>query len=181
MDEKHGNTDGSLVRFRHLSDWEYGSVAVGINTPAFQKNPGRFRIKTVGVSKSPVTTMGGVAILPSSILDDVVPSQSAMLILPGGMTWDEGKSFEAVEKVREFLAAGVPVAAICGATAGLARSGILDTRRHTSNSLDYLKTTHYRGELLYENQPAVTDKKMITAGGISPLEFAHHIFRKLDV
>jgi putative intracellular protease/amidase len=51
-----------------------------------------------------------------------------MLILPGGTAWDEGKNGE-----------GVPVAAICGATAGLARAGVLDTRRHTSNALEYLR------------------------------------------
>ena len=45
----------------------------------------------------------------------------AGLILPGGDTWDEGGNTDAVEKAREFLAGGVPVAAICGATAGLAR------------------------------------------------------------
>ena len=37
-----------------------------------------------------------------------------------------------------FLAAGTPVAAICGATAGLAQCGLLDDRDHTSAAAEYL-------------------------------------------
>ena len=33
----------------------------------------------------------------------------------------------------------------------------------------------------YRNLPAVTDGLLITAGGVSPLEFAYEIFKKLDV
>jgi hypothetical protein len=53
--------------------------------------------------------------------------------------------------------------------------------RHTSNSLDYLETTDYRGAALYVDQPAVTDGNVITAGGTAPLDFAYHIFKKLGV
>jgi putative intracellular protease/amidase len=68
-----------------------------------------------------------------------------MLILPGGTARDEGKHRVAAEKARQFLAADVPVAAICGATAGLARAGLLDDKRHTSNARDYLQASHYGG------------------------------------
>ena len=170
-----------LFVFDTLSDWEPGYAVAGINNPAFQARPESYRIRTVGIHKKPVTTLGGITILPDIMLDELEPTQSAMLILPGGTSWDEGKNTEAVEKSIELLAAGVPVAAICGATAGLARAGILDHKRHTSNSLDYLKATNYRGGALYQDQPAVTDGNLITAGGMAPLDFAYHIFKKLDV
>jgi putative intracellular protease/amidase len=104
-----------------------------------------------------------------------------MLILPGGLAWEQGKHREAVEKAARFLEAGVPVAAICGATAALAQAGLLDTRRHTSNMPEYLKATGYKGESLYQNEPAVTDDLVITAGGLAPVDFAYHIFRQLAV
>ena len=88
---------------------------------------------------------------------------------------------EAAQKAKEFLASGVPVAAICGATAGLARAGILDDRRHTSNALAYLEITNYQGAALYQDEPAVTDGHLITAGSTAPLDFAYHIFKKLDL
>ncbi|MEN6318913.1 MAG: type 1 glutamine amidotransferase family protein [Syntrophaceae bacterium] len=170
-----------LFVFNTLSDWEPGYAVAGINNPAFQAKPGSYQVQTVGLTKETVTTLGGVTILPDITLDELDPPQSAMLILPGGVSWDEGKNSEAVAKAIAFLAANVPVAAICGATAGLARAGILDERRHTSNSLDYVKATGYQGEALYEHQPAVTDGNVITASGTAPLEFAYHIFKKLGI
>jgi len=82
--------------------------------------------------------------------------------LPGGNTWNEGKNLEAAHKAEAFLAAGVPVAAICGATSGLARLGMLDDKRHTSNALEYLQALNYQGTQFYQNQPAVTDGNLIT-------------------
>jgi len=86
-----------------------------------------------------------------------------------------------VAKALEFLAAGVPVAAICGATAALARAGALDGRRHTSNAPEYLAATGYAGAALYEHKPAVTDQGLITAGAVSALEFAYEILKLLEV
>jgi hypothetical protein len=40
---------------------------------------------------------------------------------------------------------------------------------------------HYRGESLYENALAVTDGDVITAGATAPVDFAYHIFRRLDL
>lgn len=170
-----------LFVFDTLSDWEIGYTVAGINSPAFQSRPGRYRIQTVAGHAEPIMTMGGLRVLPDQALAALAPSQSAMLILLGGMTWDEGLNTEAVEKARAFLAAGVPVAAICGATAGLARAGLLDHQRHTSNTAGYLQSTGYRGAVLYTESPAVTDGALITASGVAPLEFAREIFKRLDL
>jgi putative intracellular protease/amidase len=170
-----------LYVFDSISDWEFGFAAAGIHNPAFQAQPGSFRIQTVGITKSPVCSMGGITILPDLVLEDIDPEDSSMLILPGGMSWDAGKSTEAVEKAKEFLAASRPVAAICAATAALARAGLLDDRPHTSNALEYLKATGYRGEAFYRDQPAVMGEKVITASGIAPLEFARCIFEELEI
>jgi putative intracellular protease/amidase len=167
--------------FDSLSDWEPSYAIAGINNPMFQLTPGRYRIATVGMTAKPIRTMGGLTVLPDTTLDSLTPSQSAMLILPGGLIWDEGKNAEAAEKAKAFLASGIPVAAICGATAGLARAGLLDTRCHTSNSSDYLKATQYQGASFYRNEPTVTDANLITAGGLASLDFAHQIFKRLDL
>jgi len=126
-------------------------------------------------------TAGGLRIEPDLALDRLSPQESAMLILPGGMTWATNQNAEAIETARRFLHAGVPVAAICAATLALARGGLLDRLRHTSNTRDYLATSGYGGTLLYEDAPAVTDGNLITAPGTAPIEFAYHIFRRLDL
>jgi len=105
-----------------------------------------------------------------------------MLILPGAGTWHgaDGNG-EYARAARACLAAGVPVAAICGATFGLAREGLLDERPHTSSAPEYLAMTGYHGAAHYRSEPAVTDGDLITASPIAPVEFAREILRKLDV
>ncbi len=173
--------DVHLFMFDSLSDWEPGYAIAGINNPQFHRRPGRYRIRTVGMGTDPVVTAGGLRIIPDMRLADLAPGDSAMLILPGGETWDEGGNTEAAELAKTFLDAAVPVAAICGATAGLARAGVLDARAHTSNARDYLMMTGYAGADHYRDEAAVADGDLITASAMAPLEFAREIFQRLDL
>lgn len=169
-----------LFVFDTMADWEPGYAIAGINNPAYQVRPGRYQVRTVGTAER-VKTAGGMTIVPDMQVDALDPAASAMLIIPGGDVWDADGVPVAVQKAREFLAAGVPVAAICGATSGLARAGLLDDADHTSNAPEYLQMTGYAGAARYRAEPAVTDGNLITAPGTAPLEFAREIFRKLDL
>ncbi len=168
-----------LFVFDTLADWETGYAIAAINNPAHQKHPGRYGVQTLGLTNDPVTTIGGITILPDVSLDEV--EAGAMLILPGGEAWDEGKNTQILETAKAFLQAGIPIAAICGATAGLAHAGLLDDRPHTSNAAEYLQATGYRGAAHYQNQPVVTADNVITANSTAPSEFAYHIFKALDL
>ncbi|HYD52299.1 MAG TPA: DJ-1/PfpI family protein [Gemmatimonadaceae bacterium] len=172
-----------LYVFDTLADWEHGYAVAGLNKPAMQRQPGRFVVRTVAESKAPIVTMGGVRIQPDLTLDQIRPNDSALLLLPGGDAWDEGRNLAVLELARTWVSANVPVAAICGGTAGLAKAGLLDTRRHTSNAPIYLDATGYAGGPYYEETRAVTseDGLVITAGSMWPLEFAYEIFRRLGV
>ena len=169
-----------LAVYDTLADWEYGYLAAGVNNPDFRRTPGEFRIETVGAAADPITTLGGVTITPDITLDDVDPAASAMLVLPGAQTWDSGND-EFIEAARRFLDAGIPVAAICGATVGLARGGLLDDRAHTSNAPQQLAATGYCGADRYLDVAAVTDREVITAGAVAPIEFAREVFARLGV
>jgi putative intracellular protease/amidase len=170
-----------LYLFDGFADWEPAFAIAGINNPEFQREPGVWRVQTVAVGSGVITSIGGLSVLPDRPLAALQPSDSEMLILPGGRGWENGEHLDSARKAAEFLQAGVPVAAICGATAGLARVGVLDQRRHTSNAAAYLKGTGYRGADAYEEAPAVRDDTLITAGGMAPLEFAREIFACLDL
>jgi putative intracellular protease/amidase len=170
-----------LFVFDSLADWEASYAIAGINSPAMPSAAGRYQVRTVGLSHAPVMTMGGVRILPDLALEELDPAASALLILPGGTRWDAGELTEVMPAVARFLAAGVPVAAICGATAGLARAGFLDGVRHSSNAAGYLQATGYAGAALYQAAGAVEDGGIITAGATGALEFAAQIFRRLDL
>ena len=170
-----------LFVFNGMADWEPAFAIAGINNPRFQREPGRFRVATVGATTDMVTTMGGVRIQPELALSELSPTGSAMLILPGGDSWELGENREAVEKAAAFLAIGIPVAAICAATLALAQAGFLDNRLHTSNAPEYLKASRYRGSSLYRNIPAIADGHLITASGLAPVDFAYQIFGTLQL
>lgn len=164
-----------LAVYDSVADWEYGHLVVELRTGRFTQVP--YEIRTVAESLAPVTTMGGLRILPDLALADLDPSgdpsSSGLLILPGSGFWDAGGGAEFVDVAAKFLAAGVPVAAICGATAGLARAGLLDERRHTSAAPEYLAATGYAGAAHYvDDQRAVADAGLVTAGPQAPVQFA---------
>ena len=116
-------------------------------------------------------------------MDEVRAEETALLILPGGDTWLEPVHGAVRAKAVELLAAGVPVAAICGATLALADAGLLDDRAHTSNAPEFLRRfcPGYAGGRHYRDEAAVSDANVITAGGTAPLEFAVEILKRLDV
>jgi putative intracellular protease/amidase len=163
-----------------LADWEVGFATAHLANGAWQREPGRFRVVTVGATREPITTMGGLRITPDVTLDELSPSDSAMLILPGADAFAAGGLTEFTRTAREFLDAGTPVAAICGATFGLAAEGLLDERRHTSNAAEFLQASKYAGGALYQDAPAVTDGDLITASGVHPVEFAREVMGRLD-
>ena len=73
------------------------------------------------------------------------------------------------------------MAVICGATAGLARAGLLDERNHTSAAAEYLSATGYRGGDRYVDERAVADGDLITAGPQSPVQFTCATLRRLGL
>ncbi|TMR12188.1 glutamine amidotransferase [Nonomuraea turkmeniaca] len=166
-----------------LADWETGHATAHLRSSRYHRSPGAYEIVTVGLTTDPVVTMGGLRITPDLALDQLSPADSALLILPGADLWDAGETLAPfARKARELLTAGVPVAAICGATAGLAREGLLDERDHTSAVLQYLEAQEgYAGAKRYLDQDAVLDGDLITAGPTEPVAFAREIFRRLDV
>ncbi|MDZ7910362.1 MAG: DJ-1/PfpI family protein [Rhodococcus sp. (in: high G+C Gram-positive bacteria)] len=161
-----------------MADWEYAYLTAGL-AMAREQDPDANRLIVVSETGQAVTTKGGLRITPDVALADL-PALDA-LILPGADTWDSGH--DTVLKVAaELIAAAKPVAAICGATLGLARTGQLDDRPHTSNAAEFLtQATEYRGAKHYRDEKAVSDGTVITAGGVFPLEFAKLVFERLNV
>jgi putative intracellular protease/amidase len=162
-----------------LTDSEVGHLLVELHTGRFTGT--RFDVITVAEANKPITTMGGVTIVPHMLLADLDPAQSDVLILPGAETWDVGGGAAFAAVAARFLDAGVPVAAICGATAGLARAGLLDARKHTSSAREYLAMTGYAGSDHYVDERAVIDGNLITAGPQSPVQFARATMARLGL
>ncbi|WP_165996136.1 type 1 glutamine amidotransferase family protein [Bacillus sp. Cs-700] len=173
-----------LYVFNTMSDWEYGYLIAELNSGRyFKKGLAPLKVMTVGVNKEMITTMGGLSIKPDISLDECTLKSKDLLILPGGTTWSEDLHQPMLERIGQALKLGTIVAAICGAVEGLANMGYLDTRKHTSNNLEYTKMVcpSYKGEKFYELGSAVSDENLVTASGIAPLEFAMEVLNELDV
>ncbi|MED4888269.1 type 1 glutamine amidotransferase family protein [Lysinibacillus sp. FSL R7-0073] len=173
-----------LYVFNTMSDWEYGYLIAELNSGRyFKKDLAPLRVVTVGANKEMITTMGGLSIQPDISLDECTLESKDLLVLPGGTTWREDIHQPILKKIGVALKLGTIVAAICGATEALANSGYLDSRKHTSNDLEYIKMVcpNYKGEKFYEMGPAVSGENLITASGVAPLEFTMEVLKKLDV
>ncbi|OBZ08355.1 glutamine amidotransferase [Bacillus sp. FJAT-27264] len=173
-----------LYVFDTMADWEIGYLTAELNSGRYyKKGLAPSKIVTVGIEKTPVITMGGLKILPDIKLDECSIESADTLILPGGETWTEAIHEPILKIAERCLQEGIIVAAICGATMGLAQAGLLNSRGHTSNDLGYLKMIcpTYTGEENYQMESAVTDGTLITASGTAPLEFSVHVLRALDV
>ncbi len=167
-----------------LADWELGHVISELNSGRFFKKGGpRVSLKTVSCSEEPINTMGGVKIVPDCLIDDIVVSQTSVLILPGANTWNDSKHGAIIKKAGEFLSAGAAVCAICGATSALANAGLLNNRPHTSNGPGFLEMTSpdYKGSAFYIDKPSVADNNLITAACTGELMWARQIIEYLGV
>lgn len=167
-----------------LADWELGYVTAELNSRRFFKEGAQsISIKTVSCSKEPITTMGGLKVIPDCLVEDVAPSKKSMILLPGADTWSDPKHDAILEKAKDFLSEDAPVCAICGATVALAGFGLLDNRWHTSNGPGFLEmfVPTYKGQSFYVNQPSIADKNLITASGTGALLWAKQIIEYLGV
>ncbi len=167
-----------------LADWELGHVTSELHSGRFfKKDAGRVSLKTVSLTKEPIYTMGGLTIMPDCLVEDIVVSETSVLLLPGADTWNDSKHRAILEKAGEFLSLGATVCAICGATAALAGFGLLDNRPHTSNGPGFLEMVSpgYKGQNFYIDKPSVADSNLITASSTGALLWAKQIIERLGV
>ena len=173
-----------LVVVDTMADWEIAYLTAELHSRRFFADPAMdFSLLRVGLGGDPIDSMGGVSYTPDVTLDAVELQKGDVLLLPGADIWNAAQAKPMLEFARDALDQGHQVAAICGATVGLASVGALDARRHTSNDLGFLKQAcpGYRGEALYRKEAAVRGDNLITATGLAPLEFSYEVLKMLKV
>lgn len=167
-----------------LADWEIGYVLSELNSGRFfKKDAPCVSVKTAGLSKEPIKTMGGLTIVPDCVISDIAAAKTSVLVLPGANTWNDPKHCAVIEKASVLLSVGATVAAICGATAALAGRGLLDQRPHTSSGPGFLEMAapDYRGQGFYVDKPSVADDNLITAAPTGALLWTKQIIARLGV
>ncbi len=164
--------------FDGYADWEAALALCEI------RRPGDFRVRTVALERRPVQSMGGLTVLPDLSLDEIDDDHARLVILPGGTAWERGEIGPVSATLRRLHADGTPIGALCSGVLALAYAGLVDTRRHTGNYAGHIETyvPDYAGGAHYDTDAlALTDDGVITAGGVSGIEFAREVIRALDL
>lgn len=140
-------------------------------------------IVTASPDGSPVTSMGGLKVMPDMAYDALDPDSIDALVIPGGLSWEKGAAPDFTDLVHRFRARDRVVAGICAAASALAGTGVLNHVAHTGNSVaSHRKYDAYEGAERYHDQPqAVSDKGIVTAPGSAPVTFATKVLKALDL
>ncbi|WP_124065666.1 type 1 glutamine amidotransferase family protein [Clostridium sp. E02] len=159
------------------ADWEGSYLCSELNKPTTG-----YVVKTVALSKNPVTSLGGFRVIPDYSIKEL-PSRFTMLLLIGGTAWLLGENDSIKETVDTCINQNIPIAAICDASTFLANNGYLDHISHTGNSLDYLEefAPNYKGRNHFVEKQVVSTEHFITANGTSAVEFAKAILNRLSI
>ena len=167
-----------LVLLTHQwCDWE-ASYAIAVAN-SFSD----YVVKTIAIDDLPKTSMGGIrAGIDYTIENYQAFDNLAMVILPGGLSWEENDYDEIKKFVKRLTEMKIHIAAICGATYFLCKHGFLDNVKHTGDSFELFQSTEgYKGENLYVSAQVVVDGGFITANETGAVEFAYEIFKLLKV
>lgn len=159
----------------------YLSQAVASDEYALKENP-KYVNKVVAPTMEPVKPIGGFLTLPDYSFESI-PDDYAALVLIGGFGWATPVAEQVAPIVRNAIARGKIVGAICNAASFMAKCGFLNNVRHTGNGLEQLKLwggENYANPEGYANVQAVSDKDIVTANGSASLEFAKELLLLLE-
>ena len=125
-----------------------------------------------------VTGAHGIRIETDALLEDVEFFDAEMLILPGGMPGATNLAAcdDLIERIRDHVYLGRPVAAICAAPLVFGRMGLLDGKRATCypGFEGELEGATYTGALVEQDGLFITGK-----GPAAVFEFGYTIVERL--
>ncbi|MDR3704682.1 MAG: glutamine amidotransferase [Paludibacteraceae bacterium] len=168
-----------------FADWESAFLAAALNGGVtLMQNSGELKYiaKTMSITKEPVCSIGGFQVIPDYDID-TMPADYAALVLIGGTGWNSEKVELLAPLVSKAIERKAVVGGICMGSVYLGMHGFLNEVRHTSNTLDFLKTMageHYTGEARYVEAQVVSDGGIVTSNGSGYLEFTKEILILLN-
>lgn len=165
------------------ADHEIPFLAQGITTDEVgPRKEMKYVNKIVAATMEPVRSIGGFRMLPDYSFD-TMPRDYAALVLIGGYGWQSRNADRVVPIVKEAIAQGRLVGAICNAASWMAKHGFLNEVKHTGNGLHQLQQwagDNHTNAAGYVNEQAVRDRNIVTANGTGQLEFACLMLKALE-
>lgn len=159
------------------ADWE-AAYAVPI-----ANSTDEYEVKTIAVDKAAKASIGGIRAEIDYIIDVYNNfDKLAMLILPGGYFWKEGRHDAIAAFIAKVIGLKIPVAAICGATIFLGKHGFLDNIKHTGDELELFQSEQgYKGQDFFVSAQTCVDSGIITANETAAVEFGRIILETLGI
>lgn len=170
-----------FVILDQFADWEYSFLATALQGN-IQGQGSTCEVKTIAVTKDPVTSIGGFRVLPDYSIDDYSGDYAA-LVLVGGNTWRSETAKKITPMLKQAYADKKVIGAICDATVFMGMNGLLNELKHTSNTLESLTLgakENYTGQHNYVTEQAVRDQNVVTANGTGYLEFSREMLTALE-
>lgn len=158
-------------------DWEASYAIAVVNSFS------NYVVKTISTDTIPKVSMGGIKTEVNYCIGDYQNFDDvAMIILPGGLSWEENDFDEIAEFIKNAIKSNIHIAAICGSALFLCKQGFLNHVKHTGDSLKlFQRQKNYCGQSLYVPAQVVVDGGFITANETAAVEFAYNIFKTLKV
>ncbi len=159
------------------NDWE-ASYAIAVANSFTE-----YTVKTIGIDLIDKESMGAIKAKIDYSIDSYQNFEHlAMVILPGGLSWENNSYDDVSEFINTVINEKIPVAAICGGTLFLCKHGFLNHVKHTGDSLELFQSQErYAGGDLYIPAQVVNDGGIITANETAAVEFAYQIFKTLRI
>ena len=129
--------------------------------------PGQFNIVTVAGQAGPVASTPGVKTVADVSFADCPPTD--LLLLPGGFgTMAALEDSELLDFLRDRAPQAQVTMSVCSGSAILARAGVLDGRRATSNKQLFKLATLQSDKVIWvEEARWVEDGSFVTSSGVS--------------
>ena len=156
----------TIVLTDGYSDWEI-AVLSGLGSAFYGAD-----ITFASPAGGPLASVAGLKVANTERFQS--PARGVVVIC-GGPIFESDAIPDTSDRLRSARENGCVIAGICGGTVALARAGLLDDVRHTSNGPKYLDSyaPGYNGAGRYVDQPfALLDNRIITAPAPAPASFA---------
>ncbi|WP_353644406.1 DJ-1/PfpI family protein [Mesorhizobium sp. WSM2239] len=152
-----------------FADWEYGLLSASavewFGARAVSLSPGG----------SPRKSLSGFHLTPDRSLDIAENADLDAVAVVGSDQWATTSHPDPSPLLKAVAARAGVVGGICAGTLALARSGLFEGAKHTSNGRDWIlhHEPGYAGAANYEDVPhAVADGRIVSAPGSAPGTFA---------
>jgi putative intracellular protease/amidase len=159
----------------NYADWEFGPLA------AAARGYSDIDVVTATSEGKPVTSMGGLKVMPDMALDEIDLTTVDAIVVIGGSAWGTVGAPDLSGLLNAAHRDGKLIGAICGGTKALAASGLLDAIPHTSNDSRYLADVeNYNGHPYFvASTAALKCGRIVTAPGMAPVSFMRTVITAL--